>query len=58
MGESRLIVEELLTKCLQRITMEESTRKTELGESCWGSLRSTAGIFLHQGSAFDSFRDD
>eukprot|EP00066_Takifugu_rubripes_P026739 XP_011616005.1 PREDICTED: rac GTPase-activating protein 1-like [Takifugu rubripes] len=30
MGESRLIVEELLAVCLQRITMEESTVNTEL----------------------------
>ncbi|TWW82334.1 Rac GTPase-activating protein 1 [Takifugu flavidus] len=30
MGESRLIVEELLALCLQRITMEESTVNTEL----------------------------
>lgn len=35
MGESRLIVEELLTICLQRLTMEESTRKTEQGETSW-----------------------
>lgn len=35
MGESRLIVEELLTLCLQRITMEESTINTELGERPW-----------------------
>lgn len=33
MGESRLIVEELLTLCLQRITMEESTKNAEQGET-------------------------
>lgn len=35
MGESRLIVEELLTLCLQRITMEESTKNAEQGETSW-----------------------
>lgn len=34
MGESRL-VEELLTMCLQRIRMEESSRDTEQGEPRW-----------------------
>lgn len=38
MGESRVIVEELLTLCLQRITMEESTISTELGETPWDAL--------------------
>lgn len=33
MGESRLIVEELLALCLQRITMEENTVNTEQGET-------------------------
>lgn len=33
MGESRLIVEELLDLCLQRITMEENTMTTEQGEA-------------------------
>lgn len=33
MGESRLIVEELLALCLQRIRMEENTVNTEQGES-------------------------
>lgn len=32
MGESRGIVEELLSLCLQRITMEENTVNTEQGE--------------------------
>ncbi|XP_074484399.1 rac GTPase-activating protein 1 isoform X1 [Sebastes fasciatus] len=33
MGESRLIVEELLALCLQRITMEEDTVDSERGET-------------------------
>lgn len=33
MGESRLIVEELLALCLQRITMEENAVNAEQGES-------------------------
>lgn len=33
MGESRLIVEELLALCLQRITMEENSVNTEQGET-------------------------
>lgn len=33
MGESRLIVEELLALCLQRINIEENSVNTELGET-------------------------
>lgn len=33
MGESRLIVEELLAMCLQRITMEDDAVNTEQGEA-------------------------
>lgn len=36
MGESRLIVEELLTICLQRVMVEESARITEQGETSCG----------------------
>lgn len=36
MGESRLIVKELLTICLQRVMVEESARITEQGETCCG----------------------
>lgn len=32
MGESRLIVDELLALCLQRITMEERSLDTDIGE--------------------------
>lgn len=35
MAESRLIMEELLAICLQRITMEESIMNTEQGETSW-----------------------
>lgn len=51
MGESRLIVEELLTMCLQRITIEESSRSTEQGEtSCQDrghQLQSSSTDALH-----------
>lgn len=33
MGESRLIIEELLALCLQRITMEENAVSAEKGET-------------------------
>lgn len=33
MAESRVIVEELLALCLQRITMEENSMRTEQGEN-------------------------
>lgn len=36
MGESRLIVKELLTICLQRVMVEESARITEQGETSCG----------------------
>lgn len=38
MGESRLIVEELLALCLQRITMEEDAVNTEQGEADPGTV--------------------
>lgn len=57
MGESRLVMEELLTLCLQRIRVEESSRNTEQGEGCWPgpapSLKSSCSKLLHP-----SFRDD
>lgn len=42
MGESRLIVEELLALCLQRITMEENTVNTEQGETDLGTVYTRA----------------
>lgn len=38
MGESRLIVEELLALCLQRITMEEDAVNAEQGEADPGTV--------------------
>lgn len=42
MGESRLIAEELLALCLQRITMEENTVNTEQGETDLGTVYTLA----------------
>lgn len=51
MGESRLIVEELLALCLQRITMEESTINAELGKTPWGR----PGVALRSSDAQRSY---